>query len=1149
MLFSSLLFWKVYANSPRLAKAVYNGEETKFRRRRSLKIKSIGLLMVLGLLVTTAGVLAQGGSNYRGAISDDSPFIRIPVTVNEDGETIIADVTSTTGDLDTLLYLLDENENIVDENDDKSKDNTSSRIEFPLADAGTYTLVATRYKVAEGDSQGEFELNVSLERAAAAEPYRVADSDLAAVGFPDSEPRAEAQWTILVYYGGDNNLESGILNDLNEFELAGGSNSQTQIVALVDRSPGFTDSNGNWDTVRLFEVGADVTGDQPDILSSKNVATIDSEPLADLGELNTANGETLAQFLVWGMRHYPAQRYVVAFGSHGAAWQGLIQDDTSNRDLLSIPELQQAFALAVAENGGEKFDLLVNDACLMSSVEYFAGVAPYFHYALASPEIVVNPALDMTLLMQSIENAAAVDYPQVGEGLVDQYITVDVLRQASADSSYLTHSVTDLDQFDPVVLAVENFARVVNRRPAVYSTLLGEARANAYTYTGFLGENTSVDLGHFMRRVLALSTDDNLTYAAQAVVSALDQSRLYGQAGEIVGPQTSYYNIYFPDTSKDFKSSYFEQSPLQQWGKMLRNYYNAVTPQVWTGGGLELGFHLPIAPTIKITRIYPSGAISVHSQIEMLLEVVGRRIAYGDFTIDQIRPDGSAQRLSTQRLLVDLGTGEQLNLWRPGVDVATFFWDVTLPVVSDASGHQNLELLIFTGAVGFLDGRYREPGSDVWNDVGLVFNQSDDPNVPKVVQRIVNHAPNSDALAVIDIPSGSEFQAYSSIVTPDGRVISEPGNVYTWPEGGLTWDWSPAPTGQYNIGLLLTAFGGTTGFTSTTVAVNNDNIDLGSQGELWTDLAFSLLRPADWSLLGLASDDFLLRSQNADETQNITVYFVPGVGDNLDDIATGFAESYGRTLEGASEPMDVGRVAAQIVNFSYQADAGVFHGRGLVVFNRAVGANGIGMVFAAETLEEAGDLTAIFGLLRDSLVLLDPILLSETDVSSWTIDFFNRDIPEIRYPVLLDWLPGFEDGIWLRYTPRADADSPTFAAAARIETDLTDPAALVDQLVQEYAAVGADNFRTEGRRAYQGQSYQWTYRGIFFAGGNHSWQAELYRAERNGQPIIGRMYAMIYEGIGYAFWVETPDTDEANAVFADILEPMLDGFIVGQAQE
>ena len=209
-----------------------------------MRVKRITLLVIGILLLSVTVVIGQEIETIRNTINDDTPFVRIPITVAQDGQTIVADVVSTTGDLDTLLYLLDSNENIVDENDDKAKDDTSSRIDYPEANAGNYTLIATRYKVAEGDSSGDFQLDISLEPEASAVPYRVADSDLAATGYPMFDARPETDWTILVYYGGDNNLEPSVLNDLDEFEVGGGSTSKVQVIALVDRNPGYTDADG-----------------------------------------------------------------------------------------------------------------------------------------------------------------------------------------------------------------------------------------------------------------------------------------------------------------------------------------------------------------------------------------------------------------------------------------------------------------------------------------------------------------------------------------------------------------------------------------------------------------------------------------------------------------------------------------------------------------------------------------------------------------------------------------------------------------------------------------------------------------------------------------------------------------------------------------
>ena len=1095
-----------------------------------MKAKLVALLVLLCLLVPTSLASGQGGGVRRGVIDDETPFVRIPLDVPQNGSTIVADMKPVgESDLDTLLYLVDKQGNIVAENDDRvEKKDSSSLIIFPQADAGEYAVIATRYKVDQGDSTGDFVLELEVNSGNDLPEYNVSPEALQAAGFPELEPRPVAEWTILAYYGGDNDLEPGIMKDFDEFEVAGGSTDSMRIVALMDRTPEFTDGSGNWTDARLFEIGADVTGDYQDVYPP----TLDTEPLADLGELNTGAGETLAQFLVWAIRHYPAQHYVIAFGSHGAGWQGLIQDDTSDKVLLSIPELQQAFTLATAEAGVEKFDMLINDACLMSSVEYFAGVSSFFDFALASPEVVVNPALDMTRLVEDLKNNPEANLPAIGAELVDLYIERDIRLRDTSDVVYLTHAVTDLNRFDPVVESVENFATLINEKPVVYSTMLGEVRRNVYTYTPFMGGTSKIDLGDFMERVISLSTDENIIAAAEDVIKALDRARLYENAGERVLGRISYYNIYFPDTSADFKTAYLANSPLQNWSKMLRNYYNAVTPQVWPGAAVELGIHLPIAPSVQITNIYPPGEASVMNPVNIPFQVVGRRIAYGDFTIDQVQEDGSARRLSTERLLTDVittdGEFERINDWDPGASTSYFYWDGELPVISDGET-SNFELLIATEEVAFLEGRYRTPGSETWSDVGVVFSIEENLKEGSV-QRIINRSPESEALAVIDIEPGSEFQAYSQVVGPDGQLIAEPGNSYTWPEGGLTWHSEPTQSGTYNVGFLITAFGGTTGFDSQEVTINNDNIIPDLRRDNWPQAGFTIPRRADWLRSAFAEAELLVRTSNTDHTENITAY-IEISGNDPETVVEGFLAYRGYTAEGESTATEVDGLPALEIAYSYETEAGTYHARALALFHPMVNIglpDGNGVIFAAEVLEGTGDLDELFAILRDNIALIDQKSWVAQDESTWNI-LYNQSVEgrEMVYQVPIDWYPPSEADGWQRYAPGADAENLTFAAITNAETG-SSMDAIMQRLLYQIAA-NASNFEINDTRTYYGENY--------------TWEAWLYTATRSDTAITGRLYATVVDSVYYSIWVETPDNEEADAYMA-IFETVVDGFLV-----
>jgi hypothetical protein len=172
-------------------------------------------------------------------------------------------------------------------------------------------------------------------------------------------PDNAAEWTVLVYVDGDNNLEEDAIIDFMEMSAIG-STDQVQIVAQVDRiaSPELWDdtSYGNWTGTLRF-------------LVEKDMEPTESAAIADLGEMNMGDEATLTDFIIWGVENYPARRYAVVLWDHGASWLGIASDDTDDGDFLTLPELSSAFENARQRTGVEKFDLIGFDACLMAQMD------------------------------------------------------------------------------------------------------------------------------------------------------------------------------------------------------------------------------------------------------------------------------------------------------------------------------------------------------------------------------------------------------------------------------------------------------------------------------------------------------------------------------------------------------------------------------------------------------------------------------------------------------------------------------------------------------------------------------------------------------------------------------------------------------------
>ena len=94
----------------------------------------------------------------------------------------------------------------------------------------------------------------------------IGEDDIASI----SNDNEQANWTVLVYVMGDNDLEPFAVGDI--FEMAeAGSNEHLNIVTLIDRHPGYANDEigplGNFEGAQLIHVGKE---EIPNRLSSEN---------------------------------------------------------------------------------------------------------------------------------------------------------------------------------------------------------------------------------------------------------------------------------------------------------------------------------------------------------------------------------------------------------------------------------------------------------------------------------------------------------------------------------------------------------------------------------------------------------------------------------------------------------------------------------------------------------------------------------------------------------------------------------------------------------------------------------------------------------------------------------------------------------------
>ncbi|MCK9171711.1 MAG: clostripain-related cysteine peptidase [Treponema sp.] len=205
-------------------------------------------------------------------------------------------------------------------------------------------------------------------------------------GYDKTCPAHAASWNYLVYMAADNNLERFALENIADMQKIGSSDN-VNILVLLDRSPGYDKSDGNWTGTKLFRI-------------TRSPACLNDDIIKDYGELDMTDPKTLLDFLVYADAEYHSERTALVLWSHGMGTypdgvfqnivlkpeRSVIQDYTtgySADDTMSIQELS-AVLDSYTDGTGRKIDLLQFDACLMQMNEIIWQLVDFVSYIAGS---------------------------------------------------------------------------------------------------------------------------------------------------------------------------------------------------------------------------------------------------------------------------------------------------------------------------------------------------------------------------------------------------------------------------------------------------------------------------------------------------------------------------------------------------------------------------------------------------------------------------------------------------------------------------------------------------------------------------------------------------------------------------------------------
>lgn len=307
-------------------------------------------------------------------------------------------------------------------------------------------------------------------------------------------PAAQAKWTVMVYISGDNNLEDYVVKDI-ELELAPtGSSANVQVVALADRGPGYDTSYGDWQTTKLFHVTQGMTA------ASENA-------VADWGERNMGDKQTLIDFVTWTKANYPADHYALYFWGHGWNWHpGYVMQDDTNADTLDMGEIKAALPSIGF------IDMVGFDGCNMASIE----VQLLWHghaTALAhSQEYVGWDGVEYDVVLAQLAANPAMTADQVA---------IATSQSATNDKTWSAVAVDA--RFDALITAVNNWSVALKNGLAVNRKKYDRAFGSTQSFWQAPMDKDLYDMAYEINRLVS---DSNIKLKSQAVMNAINAVKL-----------------------------------------------------------------------------------------------------------------------------------------------------------------------------------------------------------------------------------------------------------------------------------------------------------------------------------------------------------------------------------------------------------------------------------------------------------------------------------------------------------------------------------------------------------------------------------------------------------------------------------------------
>ena len=252
----------------------------------------------------------------------------------------------------------------------------------------------------------------------------------------------------------------------------------------------------------------------------------------DAGEVAMTDPDTLADFIKYCDKKFPANRNMLIFWDHGG---GSISGYGYDEKFARVGSMDLAEINSALKEAGVVFDFVGFDACLMATLETALMLAPYADYMIASEETEPGVGWYYTDWLTALNENTSMPTIEIGKNIVDDFVDTCAKK---CQGQKTTLSVVDLAELEKTVpKELKAFAKSTSElmKDNEYKTV-SDARYSTREFAQSNGID-QVDLAHLAQN---LGTEEGKELA-EALLSAVKYNRTSSNMTNAYG-----LSIYFP---------------------------------------------------------------------------------------------------------------------------------------------------------------------------------------------------------------------------------------------------------------------------------------------------------------------------------------------------------------------------------------------------------------------------------------------------------------------------------------------------------------------------------------------------------------------------------------------------------------------------